>query len=221
MKRKIILIFQTVSILFSMIANGQTANHKLGCSAGFGFQQYKGELGNGFYSFNMAKYGVAKITLDYYLNKSFNAGIMSTLGDYGFCQGQTAARKEIPLEDRCPGCVGRPGMANLSSRLLTFGVFVEYKINNGYLIPAESRIQPYLYAGAAFNHITDVMKNNCVIPGDYYSVNGGLGVKYHFNGRASIGYNVGFGYFANHQLQKMSGNDMYMQNTLFLGIDLF
>lgn len=61
-------LFTSMLILFAMGATAQTKNNTTCVTAGFGFQQYNGDLGNDFYKIDWTKYGVASTSLGFYLN---------------------------------------------------------------------------------------------------------------------------------------------------------
>lgn len=212
-------------LLSSFTMSAQSKSHKLGLSFGGGPQDYRGDLGNGFKVNSYDSWrGAVVLQAGYYLNPSFDAGLFGSLGDLGFCQTFDVSNLPVESEDQCPGCEGRVGLGNLSSRLAAAGLSLKYKFANGYLLKEHSRVQPYVYAGAAFNHLTDRMKMNCVKTGNYLSVNAGLGVRFKITERINIGYNMGIGYFTQDDMDFMShggSNDYYMQNALLLGIDLF
>ena len=206
-------------------ASAQTKNNKLGITTGFGMQQYKGDLGNGFtqYGKNTVRFGVASYNVNYYMNNSFDLGFQTTIGDFGFCQTPEKAHEMVDVDERCGGCLGRVGMGNLNSRMYTAGILVKYKIANGYMIKEDAKVQPYVYFGYSVSLITDRMKKSCVVPGTYTAVTGGFGVRYNFCDRLYIGYNLLMGYFTSDELDFMThdANDMYMQNSVVLGINLF
>ena len=208
--------------LLAGISVAQTKNHKLGLTVGGGSQKYKGDLGNGFTVKNDTWYGGMSYNAGYYFTRSFDAGVFGFVGDYGFCQPKSKPPVEVAEKDRCAGCVGRVGLGNLSSRLASVGVFAKYKFANGYILKEDAKVQPYVYLGAAANRITDIMKMKCVNPGNYNSINAGLGAKYYLTDKINVGYNLGFGLFSDDHLDFiMKGvSDMYMQNTLTVGIDL-
>ena len=212
-------------IIFTMSLLAQSKSHKLGLTFGGGSQKYNGDLGNGFTFKNEAWYGNFLLNAGYYLNKSFDVGVSGTIGDYGYCQSEAKRNEEVTFSERCPGCGNRLGNGNLNSRLITFGFNGKYKLANGYLLSSESAIKPYIYAGVGVNRIIDIMKMNCVREGVYFSVNAGVGVKYYISDRINIGYNLGFGYFTEDNLDNKvnygKDMDMFMQNSLTVGIDLF
>jgi hypothetical protein len=210
-------------LLFTMSIFAQSKSHKFGILIGGGSQKYSGDLGNGFKLKNDTWYGSANIQMGLYLNKSFDAGVFGSTGDYGYCQPASKANELAPISDRCPGCVGRLTLGNLNSRLTTGGLFVKYKIANGYILKEESKIKPYVYFGAAVNTIKDIMKMNCINPGKYYSINGGAGLTYSLTDRIHVGYNLAFGQFTSDRLdfQIHGRRDLSMQNSITLGVNLF
>lgn len=212
-----------VFILLFTNAQAQTREHRLGFVGGGGSQKYSGDLGNGFSFKNNVWCGDFNARINYYLNRSFDVGVFGSIGDFGYCQPDDVAKRPVDDDDRCPGCVGRVGLGNLNSRLHSCGLHLTYKFANGYLLKENSRIQPYIFAGGAFNYISDRMRMNCVVAGKYYSVNAGVGVKTYLTERINLGYILSFGYFTSDKLDFMSHgkNDMYMQNSLVLGVDLF
>lgn len=215
----------TLMLMLSTVAAfAQSATHKLGLSIGAGPQDYKGDLGNGFKINNPSVEwrGVIAFNASYYLSRSLDAAMFVTGGDFGYCQPDDVANKPVDEDKRCPGCNDRVGLGNLNSRFYSVGTAIRYKFSNGYLLKENSRFKPYAFAGVAVNRVVDRMKMNCVIPGDYLSVNGGAGVKYYLTKSINVGYQFSLGYFASDKVDRMShgSNDMYMQNVLTLGIDL-
>ncbi len=211
-------------LFFAAAMTAQTETNKFGITAGFGFQQYQGNVGNGFYNFKTSSYGVGTLHLTYYLSKSFDAGLIGTLGDYGYCQASSVANTEVPVIDRCKGCGDRVGLGNLNSRLYSAGFMVKYKFANGYLLKEDARFKPFVYGGACYNSIQDIMKMQCISPGTYYSVNAGLGIRYDLNKRINVSYNLGFGYFVSAEHpdgMEHGANDTYLQNSVCVGISLF
>ncbi len=214
--KKILCSFCLILLVVGL--NAQTASNKTCVTAGFGFQQYKGDLANDFYKFHWTKYGVASATLGFYINKTFDFNFQMSVGDFGYCQSSAEADRWVDADLRCPGCKNRVGLGNLNSRMTSGGIAIKYKFANGYLLKENARIAPYIYMGAGINHITDRMKMNCVCPGDYSSINAGVGFRYNVCEKFNIGYNVALGCFSSSNLDYITGKkDMYLQNTLFLG----
>lgn len=220
--RKIIL--SAALFLFVINVFAQTKEHRFGIYIGAGSQKYKGDLGNGFTLKNNCWYGTYSGQFSYYLNKYFDGGVFATAGNYGFSQPDDIKMKEVLADDRCPGCFGRKGIGNVSARLYSAGMMAKFKFANGFLLKENFPVRPYVYVGASIVELVDVMRMKCVQPGTYYSLNAGVGFKYYVSDRINIGYNMAFGRFTSDHLDykvKNGDNDMYLQQTLNVGIDLF
>lgn len=207
----------------SLAASAQSKNHRLGISSGGGLQSYIGERGNAITHDDLIFRGFGMLHAGYYINRSFDATLFASKGDFGYCPDDEAVAAHIDDEEECPGCP--PGtIVNLSGRITAGGLALRYKFANGYILKETSRVQPYVYAGAAFNYVTDPMKMNCIRTGDYLSYNAGAGVKYYVTDRFNIGYNLSMGYLNRDDLDYMThgaSNDIYVQNAVTVGIDLF
>ena len=226
------LLFSASFLLIVASISSQTKNHKFGFTVGTHIQQYNGNLGNSFFKFNTVCFAGVNTSFSYYLNKSFDASIGASIGDFGYCQTAADANRIIALEDRCPGCKDRLGMGELRSRMIAGNIALRYKFNNGFILKENSKISPYVYLGVGINHLGDIMKRECVSVGYHFSVNGGVGIKYNINERLNVGINLGFGCFTNDKAylttedpdddKKVAGKkDMYLQNSFFIGINLF
>jgi hypothetical protein len=212
-------------------ANAQTVNHKLGITSGYFIQQYNGNLGNSFFKFNTVCFDGGAVSFGYYLNKTFDFNLSTSVGDFGYSQTAADANRIVAIADRCPGCVGRTGMGELRSRMVSGNIAVKFKFANGVILKEDSKVSPYVYFGCGNNHLTDNMHRDCVNVGNHFSLNSGAGVKYNLNERFNIGYSLGLGYFTSDKVyatnntsdavQMQGKKDMYMQNTLFIGINLF
>ena len=193
----------------STALEAQTRKAKNNLSAGAGIQQYNGDLGNSFFDFKEEWYGVVRLAYSRYLNRSLDAQAFATIGDIG----------------RCFDGVLLPGeqVLMLRSRFTTVGAGLKYKLANGSILKEDSRIMPYVYAGAALNHHQDIWHEAAprVNRGYYASVNGGLGISYRLCPRFQLTYNLGLGYFTTDTVDYISKgrNDMYLQNIFSMGMD--
>jgi hypothetical protein len=213
-------LFFLLLVTASTGATAQNVVNRISIFAGGGSQKYCGDLGNGFGARSVCWYGSVGGGITYSLNRSFDAGLTVTVGDYGYHQRKTDAA--VPeVKDRCPGCIGRLELDNLSSRMTAIGLQARYKFNNGYLLKEDAFLKPYVFAGASFNYVVDRMKMDCVDAGNYTALNAGAGVKVNFCRNFSVGYNGTFGYFTTDKLDYKHGgaNDMYLQHSLFLGYE--
>jgi len=214
----------TFLLLLFVAANSlsaQSSTKRFGIYIGGGSQKYRGDLGNGFNFKQSTWRGGFSASVLYSLNKSFDFGPVAYIGDLGFCQSDATAQVEVPMEERCGGggCIGRVGLGNLSSRMVSGGFMVKYKLNNNYLLKEDFRIKPSIFIGATFNRIRDKMEMNCVNEGNYWSINAGAGLRYDLNKRINIGYQATLGYFTTDRIDYMIHNskDMFLQNNILLG----
>jgi hypothetical protein len=234
MKQKLLIaaLFLCVVSVF-----GQNKKYKYGITAGGYVQHYNGNLGNSFFKFKTVWFCGVGGSFGMYLNKSFdfNAGI--AVGDFGFCQTHSGDKRIVSAALRCPGCKGKLGMGDLRSRMVSGNIAIKYKLANGIFLSEKSKFCPYVYVGMGINHLSDVMKRDCINPGVHFTINGGAGMKYDISDRFSIGYNLAVGCFIGKKVYKTSPAsgelaatteadmkmkrrpDMYMQNALFLGIN--
>jgi OmpA-OmpF porin, OOP family len=240
-------LFIVLLLLGTLGTIAQTKNKQFGVSAGAYIQHYNGNLGNSFFQFNTACFGGGAVNIGIYLNKSFDANATFSIGDFGYCQTDADKTRIVSIEYRCPGCTDQLGMGQLRSRMVAGNVALTYKLANGYLLKETSKIAPYLYGGMGINRLTDNMGRNCVNVGNHFTLNAGAGIKYNFNERFNIGYNMAFGcfmtkkvYYTNteagnadadvfaddhseeghaEELKMEKRKDFYMQNMLSFGIN--
>ncbi|MFK8038534.1 MAG: outer membrane beta-barrel protein [Crocinitomicaceae bacterium] len=221
--KKIIFVLIGLSIFgLSSSAQSQDVFRRFEITTGFGFQQYNGDLGNGFFNTNNVVYGVASLGLNYKLTNSFSLKLLGTVGDLGYCH-----EDEI-MANRVPQPIGHgdhhsdahnthflPEEEILSSRLFTGTIAIQYNFANGIIMPIDSRFRPSFYLGIGVNKLTDIMKMRCVNIGNYSSFNTGLGLQYSVSKQFSVGYNLGFGLLTSDKIDFISKgkNDMYMQNS--------
>lgn len=201
----------------------QSSENRFNFTAGGGPQRYSGDLGNGFHHKRPCWYGGVGVTASVFLNRSFDIGYFGFVGDFSYDQPKEVEDVIVDKNQQCVGCFDRVGLGNLKSRLTNSGLFLRYKIGNNCKLLAGNNIHPYVYLGAGYNFVSDRMKMNCVNEGYYFSLNGGLGLKYYVSERLNFSYNLAIGYFTDDKMDNLSSGigDMYMQNSLNIGIDLF
>jgi hypothetical protein len=228
----------SVLILCALSSFAQSKKYKYGITAGGYVQHYSGNLGSSFFKFNTVGFCGVSGNFGMYLNKSFDFNAGLAVGDFGFCQAHSDNTRVVAKAHRCPGCKNKLGMGDLRSRMMSANLAVKYKLANGIFLSEKSKFCPYVYLGMGINHLSDNMKRNCVNSGFHFTVNGGVGMKYALSDRINIGYNLGVGCFLGAKvynttasstgetvdsnelsMQMRNRPDMYLQNTLFLGIN--
>ena len=235
MKKQLII---SAAILFSTLQSvGQTKNNKIGLEGGAYIQRYNGNLGNSFFKFNTTAFAGASLNAGLYLSKSFDLTLGGSMGNFGYCQTDEDKKRIVSINQKCPGCADKLGMGELRSLMISGNVAIKYKFSNGTFLKEDSKLAPYVYAGAGINRLSDNMKRNCVNAGNHFTLNAGVGVKYNITERVNIGYNLGLGCFMTKKVYALNGavdadtnkdaddikmekrKDVYMQNSLTLGIN--
>ncbi|MES2762862.1 MAG: outer membrane beta-barrel protein [Bacteroidota bacterium] len=239
MKNQLIITAFVLSALTSM---AQNKNKKIGLEGGAFIQQYNGNLGNSFFKFNTTAFCGFSAKAGFYLTKSFDVNVGGTIGHFGYCQTEEDKKRVVPINQKCPGCPGEGGMGELRAMMISGNIDVKYKFANGIFLKETSKIAPYIYVGAGINRLSDVMRRNCVNVGNHFSVNAGAGVKYNFNERFNIGYNLAVGCFVTNkhvyssngikgiatetaeattgeEMKMANKRDLYMQNAVTFGIN--
>jgi OmpA-OmpF porin, OOP family len=230
-------LFISALVLTTLGSMGQTKNHKIGIETGAYLQHYNGNLGNSFFKFNTTAFGGTKLNLGLYLNKSLDLNVGASIGHFGYCQTEEDKQRIVSIEQRCPGCTDQLGMGELRSLMISGNIAIKYKFANGVFLKENSKLSPYIYAGAGINRLSDNMGRNCVNVGIHLTINGGAGITYNITERINIGYNLGLGCFVTKKVYNTKSTergaeeqdaddikmekrkDLYMQNGLTLGIN--
>ncbi|MES2559459.1 MAG: OmpA family protein [Bacteroidota bacterium] len=197
-----------VTLVLSMIimhTYAQSRYHKWNAGVNGGVSVYAGDLGNNITNFPLDVFEhnvIVGLNLSRYLNPSFDGAFSATLGSWGYFQNKETIFK------------GDLTHANLS---------LKYKFSNGYLLSEDSRLSPYVFAGAGLTNLAGKGITNGM------NVTGvaGTGVTLHITEVVSIAYQATFGYMtAAHNdprtipVVEPTGNDKFMFHTLGLGFNL-
>jgi Outer membrane protein and related peptidoglycan-associated (lipo)proteins len=156
-----------------------------------GKTEYNGDLGNGFFNFNKAFYPIGAISLNRYINSSFNLGIFASYGDYGYKKDNT---------------LNFFGTKTDASMLLT------YKFANGYILNESIKLEPYITAGFGVAHLT----GNRIWNGRDFLIPIGGGIKYNLCKTLAIQYQLLFNYTNNDKRDGFvnGAKDMFASHTL-------
>jgi OmpA-OmpF porin, OOP family len=229
----------TISLLLlsMMSAIGQTKTNRYGLTLGGSIQHYNGNLGNSFFQFKTACFAGTTASFGMYVNKSFDVNLGGTIGHFGYCQTDADASRIVAIEYRCPGCTDRLGMGQLRSLMVAGNLSVKYKFANGYFLKEDTKLAPYAYAGLGLTRLTDNMGRECVNVGNFFTINGGAGIRYNITDRINIGYNVGITCFVNKKVYYSNAmvddsgvededdikmerrKDLCLQNTMSIGFN--
>lgn len=217
---------------------GQNKIYKSGITCGAFLQHYNGNLGNSFFKFRTVAFGGGSIILGKYLNSFFDLNVGLSAGDFGYCQMESDKNRIVSIGLQCPGCTDMLGMGQLRARMVSGNLGIKFKFANNIFLKENSKFAPYIYGGLGVNQLSDFMGKQCVNVGTHFTANGGAGIMYNITNRINIGYNLGLGcfltkkvYITNADTDKsieldedeikiQKRKDLYLQNSLFIGINL-
>ncbi len=196
------ILLSIISFSFSA-AFAQTADKKWNLGLMAGFSIYSGDYGNSLRDFryeSIRQNPTAGLNISRYITPSFDVALNSSFGSYGFYSNGNTIFK------------GDMFQGNLNLR---------YKLNNGYMLSENSRLAPYLFAGAGVASFTGPRINE----GMDYPIVGGLGIRLRVSNKITLNYQATYGYFtsAHYNPQNFSsatGNDKFMFHMLGIGLDL-
>lgn len=210
--KKLTQLFLAVVMLSSINGFSQTLtlNKKSTLSFGIGKQSYNGNLGNAWFKMDEEWYVFGSLKYSRLLNKSFDASLSVTHGDYGHC------REAEEPQFRPDGTE----VLNLLSRLTAAVVTVKYKFANGYLLKENAKFSPFVYAGAGFNNVSNFLWSDKtrVNPGNFSSINGGIGLQYNFYKNFNFSYDLGIGAFTSDDIDFRKSHDKYLQSNFMFGM---
>ena len=162
MKKIILTALAIASLSFS---NAQTKSNDWNLGLHFGTQEYLGDLGNEFFTFNQN--GAVGLSVSKYLTPWFDVMGMATFSNLDFSDSVSGN--------------------TFAAQFLDFNAIAKIKFNNGKWIKEDAFIQPYLFVGFgdAFSfadHYTNNTRNLAV------DVNmlGGAGINFAVNERLGI-----------------------------------
>jgi len=113
----------------SQLMVAQTEDSKFAVGLFGGLNEYNGDLGNGLFKFKDIN-PLGAISLSTYVSPSFNLGVQGSYGKY--------AMKSIN-----PTFEGKEFSGNKYEGFM----YLDYKLNNGYILSKSSKISPFLTAG--------------------------------------------------------------------------
>lgn len=194
------LLFCTISFFLLFMANAQDQERKWNLGLMGGTSEYNGDRGNGFFDFsskNFEKNWVAGMSLSRYLNASFDASIMATYGDkWGYYKSD-------------PQFVAQMTFMNFN---------IKYKFANGYILPKESKVAPYILAGAGYMKTT----GDLVYGGEDFPFVVGGGLNFRLSRVIAINYQATLGYLNSDSRDNVVGgdyNDAFLLHTLGLNFN--
>lgn len=189
-----------VLVVISTILSAQTESNRFAVGLYGGLNEYNGDLGNGMFKFKDF-YPLGALSLSTYVSPSFNLGVLGSFGKYGFKS----------INDAYPG-------AEFLGNKYDASMYLDYKLNNGYILSKTAKFYPFLTAGIG---LAGYMENNndgkiFTFPMDLV-VPVGAGLKYQISDNFAIQYKYLYN-FTNHDehdlIRITDNNDRYGQHLL-------
>lgn len=196
MKRNFLFLI-TFMAIFSLLS-AQNADKKWAIGLHGGKNEYNGDLGNGILNFGKAYYGFGALTLDRYLSPSFDLGLNCSYGTYGF------------YKNAYERMLGKKTDASF---------MLAYKLNNGKILPVDSKLSPSLNIGVGSAFYKGARMNES---GSDIIIPLGLGLKYNFNNWLAAKYMFMY-HFTDGDIRdkvKNGSNDQFVKHTLGIVISL-
>lgn len=151
--------------------NAQTETEKFSISINFMKNEYNGDYGNGIFDFSKTMFAAGGLTFAHYLNPSFNVGLQGNYGNYGYYDNAEN---------------------NFAGKKLEASLFLQYKLNNGYIIKANSKLSPFFTLGVGYNSYfqnnTPTVNPTIITNKGDVIIPLGAGLKYHVTPRFAIQY---------------------------------
>ncbi len=182
-------------------AGAQDQDRKWNIGLMGGTSEYAGDKGNGFLDFNsttLKQNWVAGLSLTRYLNASFDFSIMATYGK------QWGYYRSLGVD--------------FNGEMTLVNAHFKYKFANGYFLPKNSPVSPYLLAGAGY------MKTNGrdINDGDDFPLIVGAGINFRVSKVVGINYQATMGYMSSDSRDYVIGgqfNDAFLLHTIGLNFN--
>lgn len=186
MKKLLLILFVCFAISFG--TNAQTQDKKWNIGLHGGAEQYKGDLGNGFYKGDQALYGFGGISFSRYIANRLDLNLMFTKGEIGH----------------------RNDTAGFKSGFSTVTLNVRFNI-----LGPSSVIRPYLFVGAGvllFAENPTVQEKSKI---DYSVPSAGVGINFRLGSNVMFNIQETFLYSSNDNKDGIEdgGNDAFLQHT--------
>ncbi len=204
--RRLSLVFLTMGIwLFSNSVDAQTHDKRWNIGLLGGISVYAGDLGNSMTDFTSDVFTQnlnAGANLSLYLTRSFDIALNSSIGSFGYYENGNTIFKGYMLH----------GNLNL-----------KYKLNNGYMLPENAMLAPYIFAGGGASNFTGTNITN----GYDYPFVGGLGFNLRLTPSVNLVYQATFGMMTNAHndptdvpYTQPTGQDQFMLHMLGVSFNL-
>ena len=198
-------------VAFASLLTAQTENNKFAIGLSGGLNEYNGDLGNGLFKFKPIN-PVGALSLSTYVSPSFNLGLQGSFGKTGYSGSYLEPFLEATQNIEFAG-----------SKYDAF-MFLEYKLNNGYILSKNSKFAPFLTAGIGLAGYMENNNDGKINPFPMDMVTPvGAGLKFQFSDYLAVQYKYLYS-FTNHDehdlTRMVDQNDGFGQHLLGIVISL-
>lgn len=172
----------------------QTASQPWGVGVSLVKSAYNGDIGNGFFNFNQPFQGQVGLKVDRYISPSFDLSVGGSYGRWGYFENT---------------------VDNFLSNMLQMNMTANYKFSNGYLLPEDSKIAPYLFAGVGFANFKAVDGRST--PATNFTIPVGIGATWNVNDNFGVFWQSTYGFTNDDMVDMMQGDAA--KNTMMNGND--
>jgi len=182
---KKVIFYVIVALLIIQTGFSQTVDNKYAIGINYLKNEYVGDYGSGIFNFNRFYSGVG-LSLGRYLNPSFDLGLQGTFGNYGYYSDV---------------------INQFSGSKFDLSLYGHYKFNNGYILPENSKLSPFVSLGLGFANYS--LNNNAtpwptiIVDKPDFVIPLGLGLKYQITPNFALQYQY---------LYNFTSSDVHDQN---------
>ncbi|MCE3259531.1 MAG: hypothetical protein K0S12_1172 [Bacteroidetes bacterium] len=197
------VLFTSVCLFALFCAQAQTEDRKWNVGVHTGYNQYSGDLGQGFYNYDQAAYGFVGLSGSRYLTKRLDASLMLTRGEVGFL-----APRDYSVERSIP--------FNFRTTISTANLLLRYNLRS-----REAIFVPYVFAGGGLikqQPIGEAKRKKI----DFGAPTGGLGMTINMGETMALQVQEMFTYSSADEIDhRVKGyNDMYVFHTIGLTFNI-
>lgn len=198
-------------VAFASLLTAQTESNKFAIGLSGGLNEYNGDLGSGLFKFKPIN-PLGALSLSTYVSPSFNLGVQGSFGKIGYSGSY--------LE---PFLDATQNIEFAGSKYDAF-MFLEYKLNNGYILSKNSKFAPFLTAGIGLAGYVENNNDGKIQPFPMDLVTPvGAGLKFQFSDNLAVQYKYLYS-FTNHDehdlTRMVDKNDGFGQHLLGVVISL-
>ena len=154
------------------VVNAQTEDNNLSVGLNFVKNEYTGDLGSDILNFSNPWYPAIGLSITTYITRSIDFGLQGSFGKYGYYKNAADQFGGFKFDG---------------------SLFIHYKLNNGHILNANSKLSPFISLGFGFasystNPKLDASVTAISTQGVDFIMPFGIGIKYQLFNSISVQY---------------------------------